>query len=85
MTTITVSPDTAKIILDLQEQATEKGILLEELLRSVSERFARSPETFLSPQRKAEAWENWANSHSFNQTVINDDSRESLYSNENEF
>ena len=85
MTTIIVSPDTAKIILDLQEQATEKGILLEELLRSVSERFARSPESFLDPLQKAEAWENWANSHSFNQAIIHDDSRESLYSNENEF
>jgi hypothetical protein len=84
MKTITVSSDTAKIILDLQQRATEKGVLLEELLRTVSERFARSPESFLNPLQKAEAWENWANSHSFNQAIIQDDSREELYSNNSE-
>lgn len=76
-TTITVSPDTAKIILELQARASEKGILLEELLRSVAERFA------LSPLQKAEEWEAWAQGHSFNQAVIPDDSREALYSDEN--
>ena len=81
MTTIAVSSDTAKLILDLQERANEKGILLEELLRSVSERFSLSPETFLTPTQKAEAW---AKSHSFNQAVIHDDRREILYSDEGE-
>ena len=76
LTTITVSPDTAKIILDLQARASEKGIPLEELLRSVSEQFP------LTPLQKAENWEAWANSHSFNQAVIPDDSREALYSDE---
>ena len=76
-TTITVTPDTAKILLDLQAQASKKGIPLEELLRSVSEQFS------LTPLQKAENWEAWANSHSFNQTVMHDDSREALYSDEN--
>ncbi len=82
LTTITVSPDTARIILDLQEQVSKKGIRLEEFLRSVAERFSVSPETFLTASQKAEAWESWANSHSFNQTVLSDDSREILYSEE---
>ncbi len=73
-TTITVTPDTAKILLDLQAQASKKGIPLEELLRSVSEQFS------LTPLQKAENWETWANNHSFNQAVIPDDSREALYS-----
>lgn len=84
MTTIAVSSDTAQLLLDLQERANEKGILLEELLRSVSERFSLSPETFLTPTQKAEAWEAWAKSHSFNQAVIHDDRREILYSDEGE-
>ena len=84
MTTIAVSSDTAQLILDLQERANEKGILLEELLRSVSERFSLSPETFLTPAQKTAAWEAWAKSHSFNQAVIHDDRRKILYSDEGE-
>ncbi len=82
LTTIAVSPDTAKIILDLQARANEKGILLEELLQTVSDRLSLNPETFLTPTQKAEAWEVWAKSHSFNEAVILDDRRESLYSDE---
>ena len=76
LTTITVTPDTAKIILDLQARASEKGIPLEDLLRSVTAQLS------LTPLQKAENWEAWANSHSFNQAVMHDDSREALYSNE---
>ena len=77
LTTITVTPDTAKILLNLQARASEKGIPLEELRRSVSEQFS------LTPLQKAAIWETWANNHSFNQAVIPDDSRETFYSDEN--
>lgn len=36
----------------------------------------------LSPHEKARKWEEWAASHSFNQAVILDDSREVIYGNE---
>ena len=51
LTTITVTPDTAKILLNLQARASEKGIPLEELRRSVSEQFS------LTPLQKAAIWE----------------------------
>jgi hypothetical protein len=78
MTTIQVDPQTAELIQSLIARAEAQGISLEELLRPLAEQgIAEAGE--MAPADKARAWEEWALSHDPQTPVILDDSRESLY------
>lgn len=77
LTTIQVEPRTAELIQALMARAEAQGISLEELLRPLAERGIT--EEKLTPAEKARAWSEWALSHDPQIPVILDDSRESLY------
>jgi len=72
----------------LSSQAKQFGVSLQDYLLhvlytalSIGNLPIRSQAELL-PHEKAKRWEEWAASHSLNQTVILDDSREVIYGNE---
>jgi hypothetical protein len=79
MTTIEVDQRTAQLIRLLMEKAAAQGVTLEALLRPLTESGAPESKAEMTPEQKAQAWEEWALSHDRNTPVILDDSREAIY------
>lgn len=76
-----VRPETAERIAAL---AKEKGLSVDEYLRSLLPNGSAQPEeNVLTPEERANLWLEWVASHSV-KGVIADDSRESIYTREDE-
>lgn len=78
MTTIEVDQRTAQLIHSLMEKAETQGITLEALLRPLTKHGAPEPKAEMTPEQKAQAWEEGVMSHDRNAPVIPDDSPEAL-------
>ena len=76
-----IAPETAAKIA---AQAKLRGLSVDEYLRSLlPDEFAQAQEKAFSPEEKAKLWREWIASHSV-KGVIADDSRESIYTREDE-
>lgn len=76
-----VKPETAAKIA---AQAKMRGLSVDEYLRSLlPDEFDRPEEKAFSPEEKAKVWREWIASHSV-KGVIADDSRESIYTREDD-
>jgi Protein of unknown function (DUF2281) len=69
-----ISTETINAKINMLPPTSQKEVL--DFIDDLLEKSAKS-----NQQEKAEAWENWAKSHS-NNTVIIDDSREAIYEDE---
>jgi hypothetical protein len=69
-----ISTETINTKINMLPPTSQKEVL--DFIDDLLEKSAKS-----NQQEKAEAWENWAKSHS-NNTVIVDDSREEIYEDE---
>jgi hypothetical protein len=69
-----ISTETINTKINMLPPTSQKEVL--DFIDDLLEKSAKS-----NQQEKAEAWENWAKSHSGN-TVIIDDSREAIYEDE---
>lgn len=87
LTTIEVDPAAAAILQALQAKAEAKGVSLGTLLLPLTENdaaVATSLAPSLTPAERVKAWRDWVEHHSVSGTHFVDDSRESIYTREDE-
>lgn len=84
LTTIEVDPAAAAILQTLKAKAEAKGVSLGTLLLPLTENESEKTSVeFLTPAERAKAFSDWVKHHSV-KGVIADDSRESIYTREDE-
>jgi len=83
MITIEVAPETAEL---LRAKATARHLSLDEYLRAlaIGAEQASEAKPTMSPQERAERWDEWTTRHAVRTPTPVDDSRESIYTREDE-
>lgn len=81
---IQVDQVTAQILETLKAQAEAQGSTLAALLQSLVGNGTVKPKAEMTPKEKAKAFEEWVDAHSINVSHFVDDSRESIYTREDE-
>ncbi len=82
MTTIEVAPKTAEL---LKAKAAARQLSLDEYLQFLAAQEATTePEAELAPEQRARRWEEWVIHNSVRMPFHVDDSRESIYTREDE-
>jgi hypothetical protein len=83
--TVEIDASAAEILLALQKKAEAQGITLETLLRPlIEENGTQQPKPLeVTPEKRADELVRWLKAHSV-RGVIADDSRESIYTREDE-
>jgi hypothetical protein len=82
--TIQVDQVTAQILEALKVQAEAQGLSLAALLQSLVGNGTVKPKVEMTPKEKAKAFEEWVDAHSISVPHFVDDSRESIYTREDE-
>jgi len=84
--TVTIQVDhvTAQILETLKTQAEAQGSTLAALLQSLMGNGTVKPKAEMTPKEKAQAFEEWVNAHLISVSHFVDDSRESIYTREDE-
>jgi len=84
--TVTVQVDqvTAQILEILKAQAEAQGSTLASLLQPLVGNGTMKQKAEMTPKEKAQAFEEWVNTHSISVSHFVDDSRESVYTREDE-
>ncbi len=80
---IEVDPRSAAILAALKEKAVSQGVSLDELLKNLTEGIPGLQSVMIPPEEKAEDFLSWVKAHSVSGRTAND-SRESIYSREDE-
>jgi hypothetical protein len=83
MITIEVAPETAEL---LRAKATERRLSLDQYLHAVATGEAVSPGASppITPHERARRWDEWTTRHAVRTQGTVDDSRESIYTREDE-
>jgi hypothetical protein len=81
--TIQVAPQVAQILLALQRRAEALGVSLDSLLMSLMPENGEISSAEMSPEEKAKDLVQWLKAHSV-KGIVADDSRESIYTREDE-
>jgi hypothetical protein len=83
MTTIEVTPETAEL---LGAKATARNLSLDQYLHALasSEDSSSEAKPGLTPQERARRWDEWTTHHAIRTGTPVDDSRESIYTREDE-
>ena len=83
MITIEVAPETAEL---LRAKATERHLSLDEYLHALATGAepTSGARPAMSPQERARRWDDWTTHHAVRTPIPADDSRESIYTREDE-
>lgn len=82
--TIQVDQVTAQILETLKAQAEAQGSTLASLLQPLVGDGMAQPKAEMTPKERAQAFEEWVSAHSISVSHFVDDSRESIYTREDE-
>jgi hypothetical protein len=80
---IQVDPISAAILRALQQRAVSQGTSLDTILQTLAASTIGLQSVLMTPEQKADDFAQWVNSHAVS-GVVADDSRESIYTREDE-